>query len=319
MPTSFTPRRQVLLALGLYLAACSSPEPETAGLPSTAQPTQAQQVVALGRIEPEGEIVNLACERSGLITAVRVREGERVQAGQVLIELSQEVERARLAQIGTRLSTQRTLLATDSAAIREGEVALANLQRTLDRYRGLEAQGATNAQAVDNAQTAYDSQVEALARLRGTLATNQSRVAETAAEYRLAEAELRLRAVRAPGNGRVLNLTARPGAAITNEISFAEFAPDGALTVLCEVDELFAHRVAMGQRGHIRLQGRTDTLATGTVIFAAPYLKKKSLFSDQVGDSQDRRVREVRLKLDTAEGLLFNARVETVITLTSPQ
>ena len=319
MPTSLTPRRQVLLALGLYLAACGSPEPETAGLPSTAQPTQAQQVVALGRIEPEGEIVNLACERSGLITAVRVREGERVQAGQVLIELSQEVERARLAQIGTRLATQRTLLATDSAAIREGEVALANLQRTLERYRGLEAQGATNAQAVDNAQTAYDSQVEALARLRGTLATNQSRVAETVAEYQLAEAELRLRAVRAPGNGRVLNLTARPGAAITNEISFAEFAPDGALTVLCEVDELFAHRVSMGQRGYIRLQGRTDTLATGTVIFAAPYLKKKSLFSDQVGDSQDRRVREVRLKLDTPEGLLFNARVETVITLTSPQ
>ncbi|MDX2063930.1 MAG: efflux RND transporter periplasmic adaptor subunit [Bacteroidia bacterium] len=319
MPTSFTPRRQVLLVLGLYLAACSSPEPETADLPSTAQPTQAQQVVALGRIEPEGEIVNLACERSGLITAVRVREGERVQAGQVLIELSQEVERARLAQIGTRLATQRTLLATDSAAIREGEVALANLQRTLERYRGLEAQGATNAQAVDNAQTAYDSQVEALARLRGTLATNQSRVAETVAEYQLAEAELRLRAVRAPGNGRVLNLTARPGAAITNEISFAEFAPDGPLTVLCEVDELFAHRVAMGQRGYIRLQGRTDTLATGTVIFAAPYLKKKSLFSDQVGDSQDRRVREVRLKLDTPEGLLFNARVETVITLTNPQ
>ena len=46
-----------------------------------------------------------------------------------------------------------------------------------------------------------------------------------------------------------------------------------------------------------------------------PYLKKKSLFSEQAGDAEDRRVREVRITLKNAEKILFNTRVECVMAI----
>jgi len=54
---------------------------------------------------------------------------------------------------------------------------------------------------------------------------------------------------------------------------------------------------------------------TGKVILAAPYLRKKSLFSDKVDNLEDRRVREVRVQLDSTETLLIGSRVECIIEL----
>jgi hypothetical protein len=93
----------------------------------------------------------------------------------------------------------------------------------------------------------------------------------------------------------------------------AEFAPDGAVTVICEVDELFVDKIQLGQKATIRPQGATETLAEGVVMTVSPYLKKKSIFSDEAGALEDRRVREVRVKLNTTANLLFNSRVECVI------
>ena len=51
--------------------------------------------------------------------------------------------------------------------------------------------------------------------------------------------------------------------------------------------------------------------------FTSSFLKKKSLFTDQTGEKEDRRVRTIKISLDKSEGLLLNARVECVIDLKS--
>jgi hypothetical protein len=58
-----------------------------------------------------------------------------------------------------------------------------------------------------------------------------------------------------------------------------------------------------------------DTITTGTVSFAAPYLREKSLFSDRVSDQVDRRVREVHIGLKPSDGLTIGSRVEAVIVI----
>jgi hypothetical protein len=58
-----------------------------------------------------------------------------------------------------------------------------------------------------------------------------------------------------------------------------------------------------------------DNLAEGEVVFLGSYLKKKSLFSDDSGNMEDRRVREVRVRLSGKPDLLINSRVEVVIDL----
>jgi hypothetical protein len=50
------------------------------------------------------------------------------------------------------------------------------------------------------------------------------------------------------------------------------------------------------------------------VTYAAPYLKRKSLFSDEAGVKEDRRVREVRVMLDRQD-LLINRQAECIINI----
>ena len=84
-----------------------------------------------------------------------------------------------------------------------------------------------------------------------------------------------------------------------------------------EIDELYSDQVVVGQNAWIRHVGTTDTISTGKVIFTSSFLKKKSLFTDQTGEKEDRRVRTIKISLDKSEGLLLNARVECVIDLKS--
>ena len=94
-----------------------------------------------------------------------------------------------------------------------------------------------------------------------------------------------------------------------------DFAPEGPVMAITEIDELFADKVKVGQPAFVRAQGDTVVLATGKVILAAPYLRKKSLFSDKADNLEDRRVREVRVQLDSSETLLIGSRVECIIEL----
>ncbi len=95
--------------------------------------------------------------------------------------------------------------------------------------------------------------------------------------------------------------------------SFGQITPKGKMIAICEIDESNAGIVFVGQKGWIRNVGSADTLSTGTVYFAASFLKKKSLFTDQSGEKEDRRVRTIKMMLDNPNQLLINARVECVL------
>jgi hypothetical protein len=81
------------------------------------------------------------------------------------------------------------------------------------------------------------------------------------------------------------------------------------------VDELFADLVETGQNAEIRRLGETQALAEGRVIFTGPALRRKSLFSQDVGDLEDRRVREIWVGLPETASLILGMRVECVIKL----
>jgi hypothetical protein len=84
---------------------------------------------------------------------------------------------------------------------------------------------------------------------------------------------------------------------------------------ITEVDELFAMKVKKGQRVLINVQGTYEMLSTGTVIYCAPFLSKKSIFNDRADNLEDRRVREVRVRINRPEAVLIGSRVECVINL----
>ena len=64
-----------------------------------------------GRLEPKGSIQKLDTVASGTVSAVKVKEGQTVKAGQVLLELESDVLRTDLQQVQTKLEGLQSRLA----------------------------------------------------------------------------------------------------------------------------------------------------------------------------------------------------------------
>ncbi len=310
-----------ILFLGCFaaiLASCGGEKKEAATTKAdTTAITNVNEVLALGRVEPEGKIIALASEVTGIVTQVFKSEGDSVLAGEAIISINPSVKQAELALAQSKIGTKQAQIQVDIAALEKAKTEIKNLQLNVERSKRLVAKGAETKQTLDDAETKLSTQQEEIARLQKTIIVSQNAVNELNKEIALRNSELSRLTIKAPSNGVLLNMEAQAGESISAGNSFADFAPKGALVMVCEVDELYADNVKLGNKVNIRNQGSTITIAGGEVIYTAPYLKKKSLFSDAVGDSEDRRVREVKVKITSGKPLLINSRLEAAIQLTN--
>jgi HlyD family secretion protein len=223
------------------------------------------------------------------------------------------VESARLAFAQTKSGTQGSEVEVIKASLQSAQLRAQNQKEKFERLQKIFDSGAETRQNLDNAKTDFETAQRETERLQASLQSAQSRVREFAADARVAQAEIARKTLRAPSDGTILSVNPVRGGSVESGKSVMDFAPDGAVTVLCEVDELFVNKLQLGQTATIRSQGGSEALAQGTVMSIAPYLKKKSIFSDEAAALEDRRIREVRVKLSNAGTLLLGSRVECVI------
>lgn len=188
----------------------SSPPPPTTSIPQTAY------VTALGRLEPQGEVIKLsvANAQDSRVDQLLVEEGDRVSAGQVIailqgleqkqaelaeIHKNVAIYRAKLAQLeageakAAEITAQRANIArleaqakTETlerqAQIADAQAELSNAETDYRRYNTLHQQGAVTTAALDDRREAYTRAQarlsEAQARLNNTVSTLQEQIAQ---------------------------------------------------------------------------------------------------------------------------------------------
>ena len=109
-----------------------------------------------GRVEPFRQS-DLGFERAGLLAGVLVREGDKVESGQVLARLDKAL-----------LDTRRAELV---AALRGAEADLALAEATRERYQATVGQGAVTRQALDEAREGARSAAAGLDLARARIAS----------------------------------------------------------------------------------------------------------------------------------------------------
>jgi len=301
-----------LLAVVLAAAGCGTKKAEQAGQPDP-RAAKPERVIGLGRIEPELRILDLTSEVSGIVTRLPFRPGDRVAPGQTIVEMNQALEQAKVEQAAALVQTRTSEVESARAGLASARIKTAGSKLVFERARALYEQNTQAKSVYDDAQAQYESLLEDIKRLEAEVAAAQSRLKQNQADLRYAQAVLAQRTIKAPAAGQLLSLDVTPGSQLTPGTSFGTFAPDSPLVARCEIDEMFAAEVKVGLKAYIRSQGSTEPLVGGTVSFVGPSLRKKSLFADEVGDLEDRRVREVWIRLEPGPGLLFGSRVEGVI------
>ncbi|MFT7774722.1 efflux RND transporter periplasmic adaptor subunit [Roseateles sp.] len=190
-----------------------------------------------GRVR--ANVVQIAPDVSGLVTAVPIRDNQQVTAGALLFEVDRVRFRLALRQAQAQLGAQR--------------LALAQARR--ESVRNIELGGLVSQEAREQTRTRAEQAEAALA---------QAEVALDAARLNLERAS-----VRAPSAGLVTNLDLRQGAYASAGHPVLALVDAGSLYVEGYFEETKLARIHVGDRvavtpmGGAALGGRVESLAAG--------------------------------------------------------
>jgi HlyD family secretion protein len=311
--------RKIILCLStaFFLASCGgkSEEKQKVADSLAKQPLVISQIVGVAMIEPEGHIVSLYAQTGGIVKKINHDINEDVHAGDVIVELINDVEQAQLNQAQSKLTTQHALINAAQSQHQSVRIKSENAKTNFDRNTNLLQSGGITKQVLDDSRFANESAQADLKTAQDNVNQQQSRLKELMADINYYQKLVDQKKIKALVDGKVLSMDVKIGSNVSTSQAVCDFAPAGPLMAVTEVDELFANKVKLGMKTYIRPQGKTDTLGTGTIYLTSPYLRKKSLFSDGAANMEDRRVREVRVLLDSGVKALIGSRVECVILL----
>ncbi len=305
----------IFLVVLLVLAACGGKSEETKKKKTDYKLSKINQLVGIARIEPESKICPIGSEIPGRVVSILVSEGEAVKKGQLIMLLDESSEQAQVQQSTSKMTTRQQRVKSLEAKIAAIGIKLnaADVERKRDRALA-NAKAGTEKAATDS-ETTYKNLEADLIIAKADLAEAVAGVNEINAESNYLSQLKNKKRVYAPEDGMMLNWDVKLGQAIAAGTKLGDFAPAGNLMAITEIDELYALKVKNGQKVSINLQGTTDKLSSGTVIYCAPYLSKKSIFSDRADNLEDRRVREVHVRVDNPNAVLIGSRVECIISL----
>lgn len=272
-----------------------------------------EQVVALAEIQPEKKIISLFAQTSGSVAEVYHDIGDTVQRGELIARLNNSVEDAQLRQATSKLYTQQAVIAANQSQLTSLDIKAANAEENYNRNAELIKSGGVTRQALNDSRYVMLSGRSDVSAAAATVKQSTAKLSELQRDIAYATSVLNQKQIRAPYNGTVLSLDLKVGNSINANQALGNFAPAGRTIAIAEVDELYANQIRLGMTAYIRPQGRNDTLATGKVFLVSPYLNKKSLFSDDAANMEDRRVREVRVLLNKNSHVLIGNRVDCII------
>ena len=223
--------------------------PALAGYEVAVQPL-VQTVVATGRVVAVSR-AQVGSPVTGVVIERRVREGDRVQAGDVLAVLRADDLEAAVRDAEAALAQlQQSTRPQAQAALREAEARLTQAIRETQRRRDLFQQQAIAREEMEQATqaetTARATAEQARLTTRSLLAGNPS---EAAARARMASAKAQLAktTIRAEVAGTVLTRNAEPGDLVQPGRVLFEIAQTGDTEIIVPLDEKNLEVLAIGQ------------------------------------------------------------------------
>lgn len=256
-------------------------------------------VTASGEIKPKNYI-NLGANAMGPLTAIYVKEGDRVRKNEVVARIENTQAGADVAaQQATIASSQANVTAAE-AAIKAQDDAIKTQQATLDRYKNeldrakdyltryeqMYKDKLVAKQDYDQKKADYESALASVNENQARLAQQQSQRVQneaqlTAQQRQVAQAQANLKRLNnvlsrfdviAPLDGVVTDLPVRVGETVVQGVqnssgsTIMTIADMSLITAEVDVDETDIVNVALGQPAEVTIEAIPNTTFTGKVI-----------------------------------------------------
>lgn len=298
----------------LSLSACSNKHQKSNSVKKASFSKQNVSVISgFGRIEPRDDMIHLSSEVDGIVIKKVAQEGDTISKGDTILILNHAVQKYKVRQLEAEVNTQNLTIKSFKNQVNAAHTDVQHKRTYFNRLSNALKGKAESIQKVDDARLSFQQAKYKYQQLNDQYLAEKSRLTELKSSLEQAKTELSKRFITALNSGTILNLDIAKGSYVNAFNSFGEMAPAGPLCVKAEVDELFAQKLKNGQKAYITLYGQNDTVATGHIIYVAPSLSKKSIFSDEPSNFEDRRVRKITVSLMPRKPVLIGARVNTFI------
>ena len=258
------------------------------------------QAVAPGRVEPNSGEIKITAPVLGIVGEVLVKANDKVFAGEPLIRLVDTEALVRTttseAQVALRRRVRNDESPSSRAATRrraedavfDSEKAIIEARAGLDRVAIERHAGRSSDADVDAARATLTRAQDRLKQLKADLrrvendtntpfpsqAEGQLNIART--ELLAAEAALEKMTIRAPIDGTILQMNARPGelASPSGQQPLIVLGDISGLRVRAELDERDFGEIKVGQQVMIRPAAFRGREFAGTVSFIAPLVEQ---------------------------------------------
>jgi HlyD family secretion protein len=306
-----------LLFAGL-VAATSGASTALAGQSSAGTNTP-RAVSALGRLEPQGGIVEISASsipealQGGILAQLFVEVGDDVEIGQLLaITDTADVLRAKVEEARTVLALVQQQAAASRSSADATCVRAGVLRREADRLSTLRKQDLAAEEETDRAIGEAEAASADCTAARSAALVAEADIAVARARLARQEKELARSQIVAPSAGKVLAINARPGERIDTQ-GILELGNVSRMYAIAEVYETDVSRLRLGQPATVSSAALPSDLA-GRVERIRPIVRKQDRIGTDPAARKDARIVEVEVLLDNAEAAssFTNLQVDVV-------
>ncbi len=278
------------------------------------------QVSALGRLQPEGGVIRIGAPSTpesisgSVLDKLLVKEGDYVEAGTLLaVTASAAVLIARVKQ--AQAAQQTAIRASEAARSQADEscVRADVARREADRRVRLLAQKLASEEETESALGQSEATAASCTAGKANALYAESQVDVAAAELEVARAELERAYIKAPFNGRILDVLRHPGEFIGLE-GLLELGRVDRMYAVAEVYETDIKTVRLGQRATVTSDALPAPLS-GKVELIRHKVRKQDVIGTDPAADKDARIIEVEILLDDPEAAasLTHLQVQIII------
>jgi len=272
-------------------------------------------VIAIGKVIPEDGWVQISSPVSAEIKEIRVKEGDEVEQGQVLMILKENSGELDVAQSQAQLESLKAAHQTNLSDLAKQDIILQELKSKYETSKALFAKNAETKEKVENDLSNLKQQEELISGLRSQIKANKASEKEQSILISKNKQSLQDYQITAIKKGVIAELNVQLGQTINGTEELGKIVDKDNIIIEAEVDELFADSVKIGQTVDINFVGKPTVIGKGKIVYVSPTLMNKSILFETANEAEDRRVRRIRIEPKKNPSLLINSKVECKVKL----
>ncbi len=315
-----------LIVIAAWLTISSRRTPHVPPLVEPTSSPYSHTIAATGVVEASDRNFNLAPPISGQLTALYVKENDVVHRGDKLYQVDDRQQRAATQIAEANVAKSRANLVVDEAGVQTQEAnvdsakaavasayaAYEDAAQIAERNEGLHKDGivadeayVTSVKTRDGAKARWNqskaqvTQAEAqLANAKATVIEQSADLQSALASYNQQKVLLDQLTVRAPADGKILQVNNRTGEYLSNVSGTAPvlFGDTGSLLVRVDVDEINASHVQAGSTATAALKGDSSRKFPLEFVRIVPYMVPKQNLTGSNSERVDVRVLQIEFR-----------------------